>query len=92
MFDKPAGKTERSAARLASKPSLDCLRLLEGDAMLRRRVLLVLDIWRLFSWVVRRLLLLDSPRCWLASFRAVSSLVISDLRPCQSQKEISLLH
>lgn len=52
--------------------------------MLRRLVLLVLDIWRVASRVLRRLLLLDKPRCWLASRKAVSSLVISDFRPCSN--------
>lgn len=62
--------------------------LLEGDCMLRRRlVLLVLDIWRVLSRVLRRLLLLERPRCWLASRRAVSNLVISDFRPYGNRKE-----
>ena len=78
----PAGKTERSAARLASKPSRDCLRLLVGEAMLRRRVLPVRDSWRVAaSLLLRRLLLLDRPRCWLASCSAVSKRFISDFSP-----------
>lgn len=82
--DRPAGNTERSAAKLESKPSRDCLRLLDGEAMLRRRVLLVRDTWRAVagSLLVRRLLLRDSPLCALASRSAVSRRVIKDFRPC----------
>ena len=81
---KPAGNTERSAAKLESKPSRDCLRLFDGEAMLRRRVLLVRDTWRAVagSLLVRRLLLRDSPLCALASRSAVSRRVVKDLRPC----------
>lgn len=61
---RPAGRTDRSAASLASKPSRDCLRLLVGEAMLRRRVLLLRDsCLPAASRLVRRLLLLDKPRC-----------------------------
>ena len=91
---RPAGKTERSAAKLDSKPSRDCLRLLDGDAMLRRRVLLLVrDTWRAVagSLLVRRLLLRDSPRCALASRSAVSRRFIRDFRPClQAAAEVCM--
>lgn len=60
--------------------------------MLRRRVLLVRDIWRAVagSLLVRRLLLRDSPLCALASRSAVSRRVIKDLRPCCQAARTSL--
>ncbi|KAA6428990.1 MAG: hypothetical protein FRX49_01100 [Trebouxia sp. A1-2] len=64
LYSRPRGRTDRSAASLASKPSRDCLRLLVGEAMLRRRVLLLRDsCLPAASRLVRRLLLLDKPRC-----------------------------
>lgn len=63
--------------------------------MLRRRVLLVRDIWRAAaagSLLLRRLLLRDSPPpCALASRSAVSRRVIRDFRPCcHAAKKCSL--
>jgi len=88
---RPAGRTERSAARLASKPSRDCLRLLVGEAMLRGRVLLLRDsCLPAASRLVRRLLLLDKPRCWLASCKAVSNRFISDFSPCTIEQALAV--
>lgn len=91
---RPAGSTERSAAKLDSKPSRDCLRLLDGEAMLRRRVLLLVrDTWRApaGSLLLRLLLVRDSPLlCALASRSAVSRRVIRDFRPCcQAARKVS---